>query len=82
MVLEDKAETTKENFRNTLQMVDPAEPVVLITSNYHMDRAVQTAKNAGFREILRLPAPSSVIEYGANVMWELVTELHELTLDR
>lgn len=80
MVLEDKAETTKENFRNTLLLADPTEPVVLITSNYHMDRAVQTAKNAGFREILRLPAPSSVIEYGANVMWEVVLELNELTL--
>ena len=58
----------------------PEEPVVLITSNYHMDRASQTAASAGFTRILRRPAPSSVLHFGANVMWEAVLELNELTL--
>lgn len=80
MILEDQAESTKDNFRNTAQIIDPAEPVVLISSNYHMDRAVQTAKSAGFSDILRLPAPSSCLSYGANVMYEVVLELNELTL--
>ena len=80
MIQEDQAETTKENFRNTAQLVDPAQPVVLISSDYHMDRAVQTAKNAGFSNIMRLPAPSSFLSYGANVMYEVVLELNELTL--
>ena len=43
-ILEDQAESTKANFRNTAQLIDPSAPVVLISSNYHMDRAVQTAK--------------------------------------
>lgn len=43
MILEDQAESTKENFRNTAKIIDPRKPVVLISSNYHMDRAVQTA---------------------------------------
>ena len=80
MILEDRAETTKENFRNTARMIDPEEPVALISSNYHMDRAVQTAEAAGFARVLRLPAPSSVLRYGANVMWEVILELNELTL--
>ena len=80
MILEDKAESTKENFRNTAQIIDPEKPVVLISSNYHMDRAVQTAKDAGFSTILRLPAPSSFLQYGANVLYEVVLELNELTL--
>ncbi len=80
MILEDRAESTKDNFRNTAQIIDPGKPVVLISSNYHMDRAVQTAKNAGFSEILRLPARSSFLQYGANVMSEVVLELNELTL--
>ena len=80
MVLEDRAETTKENFRNTVKMTDPGEPVVLISSDYHMDRAVQTAKSAGFASVLRLPAPSSFVSFGANVMWEVILELNELTL--
>lgn len=80
MVLEDRAEDTKANFRNTAKLVDPGAPIVLITSNYHMDRAVLIARSAGFKEVLRLPAPSSPALFGANVMWEVVLELNELTL--
>ena len=80
MILEDQAETTKENFLNTAKMIHPEEPVVLISSNYHMDRAARTAKNTGFTRVLRMPAPSSAINYGANVMWEAMLELNELTL--
>lgn len=79
MILEDYAKTTKENFENTVQIINPGEPVVLISSNYHMDRAVQTAKKAGFSDILRLPAKSSILSFGANVMNEVVLELNELT---
>ena len=61
-------------------MIDPAAPVVLISSNYHMDRAVRTARNAGFTKILRMPAPSSFLYFGANVMGEVILELNELTL--
>ena len=80
MILEDQAESTKDNFRNTAQIIDPAKPVVLISSNYHMDRAVQTAKSAGFTDILRVPAPSSFLRFGANVLYEIVLEVNELTL--
>ena len=77
MILEDQAESTKENFRNAAHIVDPGQPVVLISSNYHMDRAVQTAKDAGFMDVLRLPAPSFFFSYGANVMYEVVLEMNE-----
>ena len=79
MILEDQAESTKDNFRNTALIIDPGKPVVLISSNYHMDRAVQTAESAGFSNVLRLPAPSSLFSYGANVMNEVILELNELT---
>ena len=82
MILEDRAESTKDNFRNTAAMIDPAEPVVLISSNWHMDRAARTAAAAGFEKVLRLPAPSSPIQFGANVMWEVILELNELTLKK
>jgi uncharacterized SAM-binding protein YcdF (DUF218 family) len=75
---EDLSENTKDNFRNTAQIIDPDKPVVLISSDYHMDRAVQTAEAAGFSDILRLPAPSSFINYGANVLSEVILELVEL----
>ena len=76
--LEDQAATTRENFRNTAQMIDPTAPVLLISSNYHMDRAVRTAESAGFTRILRLPAPSDPLSFGANMMWEVILDLNEL----
>ena len=78
-VLEDKASSTRENFRNTAAMLDPAEPVVLISSSYHMDRAIQTAQSAGFTNVRRLPAPSEPFPFGANVMWEIMMEINTLT---
>ena len=78
LILEDQAATTRENFRNAAQLVDPAAPVVLISSSYHMDRAVSMAGQAGFGDVMRLPAPSDPLRFGANVMWEVMMELNEL----
>ena len=75
-ILEDNAKTTADNFRNTVSVIDSKQPIVLISSNYHMDRAVLAAKGAGFDHILRLPAPSEFLNYGANVMWEIILELN------
>ena len=79
MLPEDRAETTRDNFRNTALLINPATPVVLISSDYHMDRAVRTARAAGFTTVLRRPAPSSRLHFAANVMWEVMLEVHELT---
>ena len=43
-----------------------------------MDRAVSMAKEAGFTQVMRLPAPSDPIRYGANVMWDVILEINEL----
>lgn len=82
MILEDQADSTIANFQNTAMLIDPADPVVLVSSNYHMDRAVHTAKNAGFTNILRLSSPSSIIAFGSNVMSEVLLELNEMTLKK
>lgn len=79
LILEDAAKTTVENFRNVAEMIDPMTPVVFISSDYHMDRAVLHAKKAGFTNIRRLPAPSLFFEYGANMMSEVVLTINELT---
>ena len=55
-------------------------PAGKIIGNYPMDRAVRTAESAGFSSVRHLAAPSSLIQYGANMMWEVVMELNELTL--
>ena len=82
MILEDKATTTRENFTNSAQLLGTAKPIILISSNYHMDRAVRMAKEAGFENILRLPAPSDPLQYGANVMWEMILDMNDLISSR
>ena len=82
MVLEDQAETTKQNMYNTAQIVDTGKPIVLISSNYHMERSVNRAREAGFTEIIRKPADSTSLTYAANVMWEVLQEINRMTFDK
>ena len=79
LILEDQAETTKQNFRNIAGIVAKDEPVVMISSNYHMDRAVRNAREEGFTHVMRLPAPSGFFAYGANMLSEIVLDLNDLT---
>ena len=79
MILEDRAETTKENFRNIAGMVSKDGPVVMVSSDYHMDRAIRTATEEDFTQVLRLPAPSGFFAYGANMLSEVVLNLNDLT---
>ena len=44
-----------------------------------MDRAVRNAKEAGFRQVMRLPAPSNLLAYGANMVSEVILNLNDLT---
>ena len=82
LILEDRAETTKENFRNLAGMVSKDEPVVMISSDYHMDRAVRSAGEEGFTHVMRLPAPSGFFAFGANMLSEVVLDLNDLTKGR
>lgn len=79
MILEDRAQTTVENFRNIAGIVPAGDPVVLISSNYHMDRAARNAAENGFTRVMRLPAPSGFLAYGANMLSEVVLDLNDLT---
>lgn len=72
ILVEDKAVDTAQNFANAAKMIDPNAPVVLITSNYHMFRAMQEAKKNSFSDLRPCPASSNAGFYGANVMWEVI----------
>ena len=79
MILEDKSDSTKQNFKNTTNLVDPEKPIVLISSGFHMDRAVKIAKKAGFKTVYRLPAKSEFFPYATNVFWEVLHNINEYT---
>ena len=80
LILEDQAQTTKENFSNLAGLISAEEPVVMISSNYHMDRAVRNASESGFSQVMRLPAPSGLLAFGANMLSEVVLDLNDLIL--
>jgi len=82
LILEDQAKSTKENFRNISGMIAKDEPVVMISSDYHMDRAVRIAEKEGFTRLMRLPAPSGFFSYGVDMLSEVVVNLNELTRGR
>ena len=86
VLVEDQSLTTAQNAVYTLNLLAAQYPQVkelaIVSSDYHMDRAVKTAKNAGFSNILRQPAPSSFLQFGANVMVEIVMEVNDLTLHK
>ncbi|MBR3304812.1 MAG: YdcF family protein [Christensenellaceae bacterium] len=75
--LENMAGTTDENFIFSAALTDRERPVAVITSSYHMERALMAAKNAGFTDLKRYPARSDFITYGASVMWETVLILRD-----
>jgi len=70
--LEEQAATTVENFVNVGRMTGFAEPIALITSNYHMYRSVKIARTAGFTDIIPVPAPAEPSTYLFSVAWEVI----------
>ena len=78
LIIEDQAKSTRENFSNIAGRIPEGEAAVMISSDYHMDRAVRIAEKAGFTGLMRLPAPSDIFAYGANMLSEVVLNLNDL----
>ena len=72
IMVEDQSVDTPENFRNVARMIDPARPVILITSGYHMLRASGIARHTGFTNVQRLSARCDPRFLPANLAWEVV----------
>lgn len=82
MILDDKASSTIQNFENVAQLIDVKRPVALVTSDYHMLRAVSLARSMGYRQVVDVPARSDFLLWPANVMWEIVCIYDNVRLGR
>ena len=78
IVLEEEATDTHENFMYLARMVNPEDELVVVTSNYHMERAVTIAASQGFTHVRRLPAPANLWTFGMNLMWEGIMKLDRI----
>lgn len=76
IVTEDRASNTRENFLYAAALTDPERPVVLVTDGSHMRRAVRQARQAGFRQVLRLPSAADPVDFPADLMWEIIVEVN------
>ena len=82
IVLEEEARSTIENFEKVKKLVDPDKPLGLITSDYHMDRALRMARQAGFEKVLPYPSRCPWLSYGANVLSEVILAINEVAFKR
>ena len=72
ILTEDEAVDTDGNFAHLRDMVGGAASVAVVTSRYHMARALGIARGAGFTSVTGLSAPCDPLMLPANVMWEIV----------
>ena len=82
IITEDKSADTVENFRNTAALIGTDGPIVIITSSYHIQRAVDIAKSAGFTDVHKYPAAADPLFYSANVTWEVITTINRLIFNK
>lgn len=70
LLKETQSTTTRENLRQVARMLGPdPPPVTLITSDYHMRRALLEARRAGLPDVAPHPVPD-VLKRAAAGYWE------------
>ena len=72
LLQEDNSKTVREGFEQVLAMdgIDADTPIIIVTNGCQMGDTVRIAKEVGFTDVSRLPAPSSFWGYMSNIMWE------------
>ena len=73
ILLETKAENTKENMIYSREMLDPAgDRVGIVTNNFHMYRSLTLAKKAGIANVSAIPAGSTALYLPNNMLREFL----------
>ncbi|WP_242862894.1 YdcF family protein [Clostridium sp. C105KSO13] len=62
IILEDTSKSTMENLKNSSKIIDDlSRPVGVVTNNFHMYRALQIGKKAGFKNVRGIAATSNPV---------------------
>lgn len=70
IALEDRSTSTCENLAFSRELIEPGSSVGIVTSDFHMYRALATARKQGFRGAVGIAAPSSRFFLPNNVLRE------------
>lgn len=77
LLLEEQSRNTAENARLSLKLAGPApdEGWVLITSAFHMPRAMRSFKAAGWDRLVAWPVDYRTSRFGDGIGWNLIQNL-------
>lgn len=78
IIKEGRSRNTKENLTNSLAiLIDPEASVALVTSDFHLFRAMGIARKMTDREVYGLPAPTDVANLPNNLAREFFAVLKD-----
>ena len=82
LTVESRSRNTTENARNTLALIRPAEGRrwALVTSAFHMPRAMARFRRAGWRDITPYPVDFRSSAFRDQISWNLAEHLRELNI--
>lgn len=75
LILESESGTTEENIRNSMEFIEEDASVGIVTNDFHVFRAVQTAKKEGLRNVCGIAAGSPALYLPNNMFREFFAEI-------
>lgn len=75
ILLESESSTTEENIRNSSCMIKEGASVGIITNDFHVFRAIQTAKAQGLKNVCGIAADSNRLFLPNNMLREFFGEI-------
>lgn len=75
LILESESETTEENIRNSMKFLEEGASVGIVTNDFHVFRAMQTAKREGLDHADGIAAGSPAIYLPNNMLREFFAEI-------
>ena len=81
ILVEDQSTTTEENIKNSMALMDENASVGIVTNNFHVFRAVQTAQELGIKQVCGIAADSTKLFLHNNMLREFFGEMKFLVLE-
>lgn len=75
LILERESDTTEENIRNSMKMMDRGSDVGIVTNNFHVFRAIQIAQQEGLENACGIAAGSPPLYLPNNMLREFFAEI-------
>jgi uncharacterized SAM-binding protein YcdF (DUF218 family) len=75
IILESESSNTEENIANSMVLIEETASVGIVTNNFHVFRAVQTAKREGLENVCGIAADTTKLYLPNNMLREFFGEI-------